>query len=162
MIYLNFPCSKIGADSRLPDCWAVGMFDAPHGAVVAACMPAAVAINIKALREREPEHDSLRRYTDVAVMLTGCVQLTVVRLLSWETRWLVPELVDSAERHFGQCLHSKLANSAMLTKCTLLAMLTECILQSLLDRDGNATAEDGARWLAEMNAKMDVPGLSHW
>lgn len=31
-----------------------------------------------------------------------------------------------------------------------------------MGRDGNATAEDGARWLAEMNAKMKVPGLSHW
>ena len=28
--------------------------------------------------------------------------------------------------------------------------------------DGNATAEDGAAWLAEMNAKMSVPGLAHW
>ena len=49
------------------------MFDAPHGAVVAACMPAAIAINVKALREREPKHASLKRYTEVAVMLTGCV-----------------------------------------------------------------------------------------
>ena len=38
-------------------------------------MPAAIAINVKALREREPDHDSLKRYTEVAVMLTGCVQL---------------------------------------------------------------------------------------
>jgi len=52
--------------------YLLGMFDAPHGAVVAACMPAAVSINVKALREREPEHDSLKRYTEVAVMLTGC------------------------------------------------------------------------------------------
>eukprot|EP01043_Picozoa_sp_COSAG02_P040561 COSAG02_NODE_3293_length_6997_cov_1.765729_8_plen_36_part_00 len=29
-------------------------------------------------------------------------------------------------------------------------------------RNGSASAEDGARWLAEMNAKMNVPGLSHW
>ena len=55
-----------------PCVYLLGMFDAPHGAVVAACMPAAVSINVKALREREPEHDSLKRYTEVAVMLTGC------------------------------------------------------------------------------------------
>ena len=76
-----------------------GMFDAPHGAVVAACMPAAIAINVAALREREPTHDSLSRYTQVAVMLTG---------------------------------------------------------------DGNAKAEDAATWLADMNAKMEIPGLAHW
>ena len=35
-----------------------GMFDAPHGAVVAACMPAAFSINVKALRDRDPEHVS--------------------------------------------------------------------------------------------------------
>ena len=75
------------------------MFDAPHGAVVAACMPAAIAINVAALREREPTHDSLSRYTQVAVMLTG---------------------------------------------------------------DGNAKAEDAATWLADMNAKMEIPGLAHW
>ena len=76
-----------------------GMFDGPHGAVVAATMPAAITINVRALRAREPQHDSLRRYTEVARMLTG---------------------------------------------------------------NGEATAEDGARWLEDMLVKMDVPGLAHW
>eukprot|EP01052_Picozoa_sp_SAG31_P036918 SAG31_NODE_4678_length_3040_cov_3.101666_1_plen_411_part_00 len=77
-----------------------GMFEgSPHGGVVAACMPTAIRVNVRALRSRSPDHDSLRRYTEVAQMLTGRV---------------------------------------------------------------DATAEDGAQWLTDMLAAMDVPGLSHW
>jgi len=32
----------------------------------------------------------------------------------------------------------------------------------MLTGDGNATPEDGAAWLADMNSKMGVPGLAHW
>eukprot|EP01043_Picozoa_sp_COSAG02_P040562 COSAG02_NODE_3293_length_6997_cov_1.765729_9_plen_88_part_00 len=77
------------------------MFDAPHGAVVAACMPAAIAINVKALREREPEHDSLKRYTEVAVMLTGCVQFAFL-----STSCLVPNLHLAARALRTTCWNS--------------------------------------------------------
>ena len=47
-----------------------GMFPAPHGAVCAAVLPYGMAINIRALRRRAPESESLRRYKTVARLLT--------------------------------------------------------------------------------------------
>jgi len=48
-----------------------GMFPAPHGAVCAALLPHGMAANIRALRERAPASESLRRYEAVASLLTG-------------------------------------------------------------------------------------------
>ena len=48
-----------------------GMFDAPHGAVCAALLPGAVAVNIRALEQREPAHPALERYREIACILTG-------------------------------------------------------------------------------------------
>ena len=48
-----------------------GMVEAAHGAVCAALLPQGMAANIQALRARAPEHPSLRRYRDVARILTG-------------------------------------------------------------------------------------------
>jgi alcohol dehydrogenase class IV len=47
-----------------------GMFDAPHGAVCAALLPAGMSANIAALREREPRGRALDRYREIARILT--------------------------------------------------------------------------------------------
>ena len=47
-----------------------GMFPAPHGAVCAALLPHAMAVNIRALRARMPGGEALRRYARVARILT--------------------------------------------------------------------------------------------
>ena len=48
-----------------------GMFPAPHGAVCAALLAAVMEVNVHALRERRPGSESLRRYDEVAQLLTG-------------------------------------------------------------------------------------------
>lgn len=48
-----------------------GMFGAPHGAVCAALLPAALEANERALRERAPSHPALPRLAEVARLLTG-------------------------------------------------------------------------------------------
>jgi alcohol dehydrogenase class IV len=48
-----------------------GMFPAPHGAVCAAILPHAMAVNIRALRSRAPQSPALSRYDEVARLLTG-------------------------------------------------------------------------------------------
>jgi alcohol dehydrogenase class IV len=48
-----------------------GMFDGPHGAVCAALLPHVMAINVKALRKRAPDSEALRRYDEIAQILTG-------------------------------------------------------------------------------------------
>jgi alcohol dehydrogenase class IV len=44
---------------------------APHGAVCAAVLGAAMEVNLSALRERGPEHPALLRMAEVATLLTG-------------------------------------------------------------------------------------------
>ena len=48
-----------------------GMFPAPHGAVCAALLPHVMEVNIRALRSRAPESQPLRRYEEIARLLTG-------------------------------------------------------------------------------------------
>jgi len=40
------------------------MFNGPHGAVVAACLPAAIRVNVRALRARDPSSAALKRCVD--------------------------------------------------------------------------------------------------
>ena len=53
-----------------------GEFDAPHGAVCAALLTHGMEANIRALRERAPESDSLAKYRELAQMLTGKTDAT--------------------------------------------------------------------------------------
>jgi alcohol dehydrogenase class IV len=48
-----------------------GMFAAPHGAICAALLPHVMEMNVQALRARAPGSDPLRRYEEVARLLTG-------------------------------------------------------------------------------------------
>jgi len=61
-----------------------GMFPhAPHGAVCAALLPQVMRINIRALREREPGNAALRRYDEVARILTGSEKATADDGAAW-------------------------------------------------------------------------------
>jgi alcohol dehydrogenase class IV len=48
-----------------------GRFRAPHGAICAALLPHVLRANFRAMRERMPEGDGLRRAAQVGVLLTG-------------------------------------------------------------------------------------------
>jgi len=48
-----------------------GMFPAPHGAVCAALLPQVMAVNLRALRSRSPGGETLKRYDEVARLVTG-------------------------------------------------------------------------------------------
>ncbi|PAW86214.1 MAG: alcohol dehydrogenase [Pedosphaera sp. Tous-C6FEB] len=60
-----------------------GMFPAPHGAVCAALLPGVMAANVHALQERAPESPALRRYDEVARLLTGRPQATAADGVAW-------------------------------------------------------------------------------
>ena len=53
-----------------------GRFSAPHGAICAAILPYGMEMNLRALRARAPQSDALRRYQEVARMLTGRADAT--------------------------------------------------------------------------------------
>jgi len=92
-----------------------GMFPAPHGAVCAAVLPHAMAINVEALRQRAPGSEALRRYDEVARLLSGRAQATAEDGVQWIAQICrkleipplrtygvsgadVPELVDKAAK----------------------------------------------------------------
>jgi alcohol dehydrogenase class IV len=47
-----------------------GMWKAPHGAICAAVLPHAIEVNVEALRRRDPKNPALRRYDEIARLLT--------------------------------------------------------------------------------------------
>jgi alcohol dehydrogenase class IV len=60
-----------------------GMFDAPHGAVCAALLPAVLEVNLRAMRERAPAHPALPRFQEVAVLLTGRAEARAEDGIAW-------------------------------------------------------------------------------
>jgi alcohol dehydrogenase class IV len=61
-----------------------GMFPrAPHGAVCAALLPHVMRVNIRALRERDPGGTALRRYDQVARILTGSDKAPADEGVAW-------------------------------------------------------------------------------
>ncbi|GEL71879.1 iron-containing alcohol dehydrogenase [Myxococcus virescens] len=60
-----------------------GMFDAPHGAVCAALLPAVLDVNLRALRARAPTHPSLPRVQELAALLTGRVDARAEDAVTW-------------------------------------------------------------------------------
>jgi alcohol dehydrogenase class IV len=56
---------------------------APHGAVCAAVLAATVEVNLRALRNRAPEHPALTRLVEVATLLTGRPDATPEDAIGW-------------------------------------------------------------------------------
>lgn len=48
-----------------------GMFPAPHGVLCGRLLPYVMEVNIRALKDRSPESPGLKRYEEIAAMLTG-------------------------------------------------------------------------------------------
>ncbi len=48
-----------------------GMFPAPHGTVCGALLPHVMAVNIRALQDRAPDHPALQKYQEIARILTN-------------------------------------------------------------------------------------------
>jgi alcohol dehydrogenase class IV len=68
-----------------------GQFPAPHGAVCAALLPHVMRANLGALRQRQPAADTVRRYEDVARLVTGSPTSTAQAGVDW-VRKLVADL----------------------------------------------------------------------
>jgi len=68
-----------------------GMFDAPHGALCAALLPHVMETNIRALKSRSPASPYLRRYDEVARIITGQPDADAAQGVAW-VRDLVREI----------------------------------------------------------------------
>ena len=112
-----------------------GRFSAPHGAVCAALLAPVMAANLRALRERAPQHPSLARYADVARWLTGRAEATaddgVVWVAAQHAAMALPKLaaLGVAEADFAEVVaqaqqaSSMKANPVVLTADELAAVL---------------------------------------
>jgi alcohol dehydrogenase class IV len=60
-----------------------GMFSAPHGTICGRLLPHVVAVNVRALQERMPGSEALRRYDEVGQILTGDASATADDAVAW-------------------------------------------------------------------------------
>jgi alcohol dehydrogenase class IV len=60
-----------------------GMFDAPHGAVCAALLPAVLRVNARALAARAPDAPALPRLRELAGLVTGRGGATIEEGIAW-------------------------------------------------------------------------------
>lgn len=63
-----------------------GMFDAPHGGICARLLPFVMDMNVRALRQRQPDSDYLCRYETVARLLTDDERATAEDGVKWVYR----------------------------------------------------------------------------
>jgi len=77
-----------------------GGFPAPHGAICAALLPHVMAMNLRALRQRDPDNTALRRYDEVAWWLTGDSKAKADDGVKW-VRALVADLKVPRLGSFG-------------------------------------------------------------
>ena len=60
-----------------------GMFPAQHGELCARLLPVVMGANLRALRKRGPESDTLQRFDHIAVLLTGNPHATAENGIDW-------------------------------------------------------------------------------
>ena len=77
-----------------------GRFAAAHGAVCAALLPHVMAGNLRALRDRQPASETLRRYEQVARLVTGNASAAAEAGVQW-VRKLVQDLQIPPLGHYG-------------------------------------------------------------
>jgi len=112
-----------------------GMFPAPHGAVCAALLPHAMSANLSALRSRSPHSDTLRRYDEIARLVTGNSSAKAddgVRWVSDLVRDLqIPKLrkYGVGEQHVGELVEKAAKASSM--KANPIALAPEELAETL-------------------------------
>jgi alcohol dehydrogenase class IV len=60
-----------------------GMFPGPHGAICARLLPYVISMNLRALKQREPDNPALHRYDEIAKILTGCATANAEDGITW-------------------------------------------------------------------------------
>src|SRR5512133_310574 len=60
-----------------------GMYPAPHGAVCARLLPFVMETNVRALQRTQPDSPALRRYDEVAQVLTGNPAASAAAGVAW-------------------------------------------------------------------------------
>jgi alcohol dehydrogenase class IV len=95
-----------------------GMLHAPHGALCARFLPLVMEVNIRALETRQPQHPALKRYAEIAQILTGEKDATAQDGVKWVSDLVsalkIPRLVTygMSEEKFSEAIEkTRNANS---------------------------------------------------
>ncbi len=113
-----------------------GMFPAPHGAVCAVLLPQVMATNIRALRQRNSDGIALRRFDEVARLLTGNPQARADDGVKWAGELVqdlkIPQLAtyDIRREHIGDIVEKSMRASSM--KANPIALTSEELTETLL------------------------------
>lgn len=116
-----------------------GMYPIPHGVACACLLPYVMEANVRALQARQPDADALRRYGDIARLVTGRADATLADGLAWAhelaaalqiprlsaygvQREHFPEIVDKSAR-----ASSMKGNPITLTPDELTAILEQAL-----------------------------------
>ncbi len=103
-----------------------GMFPASHGAICAALLPHATEVNIRALRSRSPDSESLSRYETINQLVNVgeiCRALAIPGLRTYDiTEHDVPNIVAKASQ-----ASSMKANPIVLTESELTEIVTRAL-----------------------------------
>jgi len=112
-----------------------GMFSAPHGAVCAALLPYIMEINVRALRQRAPNSDSLDRYAKIAIIVTQSQKATIEDGVGWIRdlcgTLAIPRLRAFAMQEKDVPTLVELASKASSMKANPIALTREELTESL-------------------------------
>jgi alcohol dehydrogenase class IV len=111
-----------------------GMFPAPHGAVCARLLPIVVEANVRALQARSPDSPSLKRYDELAQLLTGKAEARATDCVRW--------LYSLCER-----LRVKPLSSYGLSKEEIPSIVTKAQKASSMKGNPISLAEDELTWV---------------
>jgi alcohol dehydrogenase class IV len=116
-----------------------GMYDAPHGALCAGLLPHVLDVNLKALQSRAPESSAIRRYDEVARIITGNAAARAQEGIDWIqelcSQLQVPRLAEYGitEKDFQAIVakskdaSSMKGNPVLLTEAELLEVLSRAV-----------------------------------
>jgi alcohol dehydrogenase class IV len=112
-----------------------GMFSAPHGAVCAALLPYVMEINVRALRQRASNSDSLDRYTKIAAIVTQSERANIEDGIRWIrdlcNTLAIPRLGAFAIQEKDVPILVELAAKASSMKANPIALTHEELTESL-------------------------------
>jgi alcohol dehydrogenase class IV len=133
-----------------------GMFPAPHGAVCAALLPHVVEANLRALRRRAPNSGALRRYDEVARLITSETDAAADDAVEW-LRKLVSDLQIPSLKTYGvtrehtSAIVEKSAKASSM-KANPIGLTSEELAEIL----GDPSSRKPPPW------KKAVDGTTHW
>ncbi|HEY59687.1 MAG TPA: iron-containing alcohol dehydrogenase [Anaerolineae bacterium] len=96
-----------------------GMFKAPHGTICASLLPSVIEVNVRALREREPQNQKVARFEEIAKIITQDSHAKIRDGIEWikklKDKLHIPQLLEFNihKRDFSEIISKSKRSSSM-------------------------------------------------